>query len=89
VESVFGQGFELDEDVVLQVLSKSARGACLRTCGGFGIYSDRIVQLLENRAHWADLGYEVLTGDFKEGKDVGHRKACKEFSKFNLEAEFN
>lgn len=36
---------------------------------GFGIYRE-IVQLLESRDHWQDVGYEVLSGDFHVGDQV-------------------
>jgi superfamily I DNA and RNA helicase len=37
---------------------------------GFGIYG-QIVQLLESRDHWQDVGYEVISeGEFKVGKEV-------------------
>jgi superfamily I DNA and RNA helicase len=37
---------------------------------GFGIYG-QIVQLLESRDHWQDVGYEVVSeGEFKVGKQV-------------------
>jgi len=31
---------------------------------GFGLYANRPVQMLQNREHWEDVGYEVLQGDF-------------------------
>jgi superfamily I DNA and RNA helicase len=34
---------------------------------GFGIYSPSIVQMLENREHWEDIGYRVVEGDFTRG----------------------
>lgn len=34
---------------------------------GFGIYSDRIIQMLENNEHWNDLGFEVVKGNSKIG----------------------
>ena len=38
---------------------------------GFGIYSSSIVQLLESRDHWEDVGYKVETaGDFIVGNPV-------------------
>jgi superfamily I DNA and RNA helicase len=41
---------------------------------GFGLYSDRILQMLENNAHWSDLGFEVQEGDSQVGsKMVVHR----------------
>lgn len=37
---------------------------------GFGVYRD-IVQLLESRDHWQDVGYEVVSsGEFKVGQSV-------------------
>lgn len=36
---------------------------------GFGIYAE-IVQLLESKEHWQDVGYEVLTPDFQVGKNI-------------------
>ncbi len=37
---------------------------------GFGIYSDTMVQTLENKEHWEDLGYEVENGTFEVGSRV-------------------
>ncbi len=38
---------------------------------GFGIYSDEIVQLLESREHWQDVGYEVQSeGELSVGTIV-------------------
>ncbi len=37
---------------------------------GFGIYSDKIVQMLENRDHWVDVGYIVKKGNFTPGSDT-------------------
>jgi superfamily I DNA and RNA helicase len=36
---------------------------------GFGIYSD-IVQILEDREHWKDVGYEVVSGDLTVGSQT-------------------
>jgi superfamily I DNA and RNA helicase len=36
---------------------------------GFGVYGT-IVQLLESRAHWQDVGYDVLTGELVTGEPV-------------------
>jgi len=36
---------------------------------GFGIYSD-IVQLLESPDHWQDVGYEVVTPNFRVGNHI-------------------
>lgn len=34
---------------------------------GFGIYGSKIVQMLENKDHWEDIGYRVVAGDFTAG----------------------
>ncbi len=36
---------------------------------GFGVYGN-IVQLLESKDHWEDVGYEVVSGDFAVGRPV-------------------
>jgi superfamily I DNA and RNA helicase len=35
---------------------------------GFAVYSDTIVQMLENKEHWQDVGYLVEQGDCVEGQ---------------------
>lgn len=35
---------------------------------GFGIYSDNIVQMLESKEHWEDVGYEVEQGNCRAGE---------------------
>ncbi|MBO6835246.1 MAG: DEAD/DEAH box helicase [Alphaproteobacteria bacterium] len=56
------------------VLSKCYRnqGKVLVTAhaAGFGIYSNQIVQLLQDGEHWQDVGYKVLSGDFTVGSRV-------------------
>jgi superfamily I DNA and RNA helicase len=37
---------------------------------GFGIYSERIVQMLESSEHWEDIGYVVRRGDFTAGSQI-------------------
>lgn len=37
---------------------------------GFGLYSEQIVQMLENKEHWEDVGYEVIQGDFRTGSET-------------------
>jgi superfamily I DNA and RNA helicase len=43
---------------------------------GFGIYGDRIVQMLENEEHWNDLGYEVVTGRLVTGAETEIRRSA-------------
>lgn len=71
VESVFGEGFRLSEDVVLKRCYRNPRETLVLAHGiGFGIYGSNIVQMLENKDHWEDLGYEVVVGELEEGQHV-------------------
>lgn len=36
---------------------------------GFGVYGET-VQMLENRSHWEDVGYDVVSGTFQVGSEV-------------------
>ncbi|MGO9632996.1 MAG: DEAD/DEAH box helicase [Steroidobacteraceae bacterium] len=74
VTEVFGTDEDGDPTVDLEadiVLHKCYRNPLeITVCAhamGFGIYGDRIVQMLENEEHWRDLGYEVLTGPLIPG----------------------
>src|SRR5690606_4787718 len=66
----------LSEDRLLHdiVLRKSYRNPpeilmCAHALG-MGIYGSTIVQILENKDHWSDLGYIVEEGDCKAGEDT-------------------
>lgn len=37
---------------------------------GLGIYGPQIVQMLQNKEHWEDVGYEVLQGTFEVGSEM-------------------
>lgn len=37
---------------------------------GLGLYGNKVVQLPEDKEHWEDLGYELISGDLKEGSVV-------------------
>ena len=37
---------------------------------GFGIYNKHVLQKLENKEHWEDIGYIVKEGNCKEGEDT-------------------
>jgi superfamily I DNA and RNA helicase len=52
---------------------------------GFGIYNDRIVQRLENREHWEDIGYEVEKGNCVQGEHtIIHRPESNSPSSISL-----
>lgn len=59
---------ELSEDIVLYKCYRNPREIIVTAHAlGFGLYSSKIVQMLENREQWEDVGYVVLEGDFHEG----------------------
>jgi superfamily I DNA and RNA helicase len=61
---------DLTEDVVLYKCYRNPREILLIAHAlGFGIYSN-IVQMLENKDQWTDLGYTVIKGDFITGSDT-------------------
>ena len=41
---------------------------------GFGIYSDTIVQRLQDQEHWEDVGYELIEGTCQPGVEVVMRR---------------
>lgn len=61
---------EFDEEVVLHKCYRNPREilVCAHAIG-FGIYGKRIVQMLDDREHWADFGYEVA-GELKPHQAV-------------------
>lgn len=59
---------------------------------GFGIYNDRIIQMLENKEHWNDLGYTVECGG-ESGEDTIISRSDKNSpsiisSKYNIDDIF-
>lgn len=61
---------ELNLDTVLHKCYRNPREilVCAHAVG-FGIYG-QIVQMLENREHWEDIGYVVREGSFVEGSEM-------------------
>jgi len=58
----------LSNDVVLHKSYRNPKEVLIAAHAlGFGLYSDQIVQMLENREHWEDVGYQVIKGDFRTG----------------------
>ena len=61
----------LSSDVVLHKCYRNPREILICAHAlGFGIYSDTIVQMLENSEHWDDVGYKVTEGEFVPGSKV-------------------
>ncbi len=63
--------YELSEDIVLYKCYRNPREiiVCAHAIG-FGFYGSRIVQMLENKDHWEDIGYKYVAGEFTEGNVV-------------------
>jgi superfamily I DNA and RNA helicase len=60
-----------EEDIVLHKCYRNPREVLVSAHAlGFGIYGDHIVQMLESRDHWEDIGYSVKTGDFIAGSRI-------------------
>ena len=64
----------LNNDIVLHKCYRNPRSVLLVAHSlGFGFYNKEKnlpVQILENKEHWEDLGYKVLSGDIIEGSEV-------------------
>jgi superfamily I DNA and RNA helicase len=68
---ILGPDAELSNDIVLFKCYRNPREilVCAHALG-FGIYGSSIVQMLENKEHWEDIGYQVVEGDFVEGSEI-------------------
>lgn len=67
--SAEAQGALGTHDIVLHKCYRNPREILLISHAlGFGIYSDTMVQMLENKEHWEDVGYAVETGNCKPGE---------------------
>ncbi|MGV1777151.1 DEAD/DEAH box helicase [Agrobacterium fabrum] len=56
-------------DFVLQKSYRNQRDVLiLAHAVGFGVYGD-VVQMLENKQHWEDVGYDVVSGQFTPGSE--------------------
>ncbi len=61
---------EFEDDVILHKCYRNSREILVAAHAlGFGIYG-KIVQMLENKKHWEDIGYEVKSGDFTDGSKI-------------------
>jgi superfamily I DNA and RNA helicase len=60
-----------DEDIILHKCYRNPREilVCAHAIG-FGLYGPKIVQMLESKEHWNDLGYEVVQGQLRPNENV-------------------
>ncbi len=76
-EEIFGTNkegkpnFEFEEDFILYKCYRNPREiiVCAHALG-LGIYGDKIVQMLENKEYWEDIGYKIIKGDLKQGEKI-------------------
>ncbi|HET7116398.1 MAG TPA: ATP-binding domain-containing protein, partial [Hanamia sp.] len=61
----------LEEDIILYKCYRNPREILIAAHAiGFGLYGKRIVQMIENKEYWQDIGYKVIEGEFKEGQRI-------------------
>ena len=59
------------EDVVLHKCYRNPREVIVTAHAlGFGLYGEKIVQMLESSEHWEDIGYIVREGNFQSGANI-------------------
>ncbi len=63
----FSEKVIADQDLVLYKCYRNPRSILVAAIAlGFGIYSDKIIQLPEEMVHWEDLGFKILKGNYKK-----------------------
>jgi len=59
---------EEGQDMVLHKCYRNPRTILVAGMAlGLGIYSDKIIQMPENKEHWEDLGFKILEGGYNTG----------------------
>lgn len=62
---------DMDNDIVLHRCYRNPKEILVVAHAlGFGIYNDVLIQTLENKEHWKDVGYEVISGDIVNEQPV-------------------
>lgn len=62
---------DFKEDIVLYKCYRNPRLIILVAHAiGFGIYGKKIVQMIDNKDYWIDIGYSFESGDLKTGQNV-------------------
>lgn len=60
---------DFEEDIILYKCYRNPREIILVAHAiGFGIYGNRIVQMIESKEYWNDIGYEIKCGKLEEGE---------------------
>lgn len=63
------EGAETNDHVLQRSYRNQREVLVLAHAIGFGVYG-QIVQMLENRQHWQDVGYDIVSGDFAVGSKI-------------------
>ena len=62
---------DMDNDIVLPKSYRNPKEVLVTAHAiGFGIYNDKLIQMLQNNAHWEDLGYHVIEGNCHNGEHM-------------------
>lgn len=61
----------LEEDIILYKCYRNPREVLVTAHSiGFGLYGNKIIQMLDEKEYWNDIGYKITKGDFKEGEQI-------------------
>lgn len=61
----------LEEDIILYKCYRNPREVLVTAHSiGFGIYGQKIIQMLDEKEYWNDIGYKVTKGEFRKGEQV-------------------
>lgn len=69
LERALPNGAETNDFVLPKCYRNQRNTLVLAHSIGFGIYGTQ-VQMLQNRDHWEDVGYEIVRGDLRPGNEV-------------------
>ena len=62
---------DMDNDIVLPKSYRNPKEILVMAHAiGFGIYNDKLIQMLQNNEHWEDLGYTVLKGSCTNNEEM-------------------
>ncbi|GHE67751.1 DEAD/DEAH box helicase [Roseivirga thermotolerans] len=69
---------DFDEDIILYKCYRNPREILVIAHAlGFGIYGERIVQMIESEEYWNDIGYDIKKGSLKEGSELEIERASE------------
>lgn len=70
---------DMDNDIVLPRSYRNPKEILVMAHAiGFGIYNDKLIQILQDNNHWEDLGYKVESGNSEENERmiIERRSEC-------------